>query len=361
MLLMGPGPTNVHPEVWAALCCPQTSHRHDWMAAALEEISRGVRDAVAPSGGYVGVPFVCSGMGVTEALVGLAQRTLLLPAQGRYARRVAEIARRLGVPTATFSCDEFAGADPGVVDRALAARADVSDVFIVHNETTTGALTDLAAVGDVCRRRGVRLLVDIISSAGAHELDLARNGVAAACLTLNKAFEGVSGLSLVVASPDLLRPDGGARSHYFDLSAQADGLLRSGGLRFTAPGPLVAANQAAVRRLTAESVAGRARRYAALRDQLAAGVRRLGWTALGEHRPTRCSYLSVFQTPPEINPTQLRMEMLAHDIEIYIDPESASVGRIYFATMGHMGSHDVARFCAALAACLNLATSEVAG
>lgn len=361
MLLMGPGPTNVHPDVWAALCCPQTSHRHDWMGAALEEICQGVLDAVARSGGYQAVPFVCSGMGVTEAIVGLAGGTLLLPAEGRYAHRVAEIARRLRIPIATFPCDEFEGADPEQVDRALAARSDISDVFIVHNETTTGALTDLPTIGEVCRRRGARLLVDIISSAGAHRLDLAEAGVAAACLTLNKAFEGVSGLSLVVAAPDTIRlAKAAGPSHYFDLSAQAEGLARSGGLRFTAPGPLVAANHAAVRRLCEEGVAARALRYATLRDQLTAGVKRLGWTPVGEGRRARCSYLSLFQPPAEVSLAGLRTAMLAHDIEIYIDPESAAAGRIYFATMGQLDRRDVTRFCEALASCLAGAVVGVA-
>lgn len=355
MLLMGPGPTNVHPEVWAALNCDQTSHRHEWMGEALRSLCDGLVAAVAPSDGWRAVPFVASGMGVTEALIGLTDRVLLLPASGRYAGRARDVARRLNIAMERFPADEFTGVDPEELDAALEAKPQVTDVLLVHNETTTGALSDLNAVGDICRRRGVRLLVDLISSAAAEEIDLGAAGCFAACVTLNKGFEGVAGLSAVIASPDAIAHSARrARSHYFDVAAQAEGIDRSGGLRFTAPGPLVSANLAAIERLNREGVSARSLRYSRLRDELSQGLSRLGWTPLGEDRARRSSYLGLFRLPHQVAATDLRARLLDRGIEIYLDPDSIAAGRIYFATMGAITSQDVGRFLGTMADCADL-------
>lgn len=70
-------------------------------------------------------------------------------------------------------------ADPGssLVDPAAIAAAitpQTSLVAVNHASNVTGAIQDVAAIGEICRQRGVLMLVDAAQSAGHVPIDLAR-------------------------------------------------------------------------------------------------------------------------------------------------------------------------------------------
>ena len=89
---------------------------------------------------------------------------------------------------------------------------------MVHHETTTGRLNDLDAIGETCRRRGVTLLLDAVSSFGAERIDAGAWNLGALAGTANKCLHGAPGLSFVLASDELWRREpAGAGSIYLDL------------------------------------------------------------------------------------------------------------------------------------------------
>ena len=57
-------------------------------------------------------------------------------------------------------------------DVAAAMRKDTCLVVMTHASNVTGAINDIAAVGNICRERGVPLLVDAAQSAGCIALDV---------------------------------------------------------------------------------------------------------------------------------------------------------------------------------------------
>jgi aspartate aminotransferase-like enzyme len=61
--------------------------------------------------------------------------------------------------------------DPEDVDRILAENADITTVFVTHNETSTGVTNDLAAIAAVVKGRGKLLAVDSVSGAGCLPLE----------------------------------------------------------------------------------------------------------------------------------------------------------------------------------------------
>jgi len=79
---------------------------------------------------------------------------------------------------------------------------------VIHHESTTGRLNDLQALAAVCRERGVRLLVDGVSS------------IAAVAPTANKCLHGVPGASFVVVRREALL-QAASRTYYLDFERLA--------------------------------------------------------------------------------------------------------------------------------------------
>lgn len=165
-----PGPTNVPGRVLEALARPTIDHRGPEFADLGRACLDGMRRIFRTAGRvYV---FPASGTGAWEAaLVNTLSPgdRVLVYETGHFARLWAEVARRLGLVVETIEGDWRSGVDPGAVEAALArdtGPAPVRAVAVLHNETSTGAASDVAAVRralDTCGHPAL-LLVDTVSS-----------------------------------------------------------------------------------------------------------------------------------------------------------------------------------------------------
>jgi 2-aminoethylphosphonate-pyruvate transaminase len=174
------------------------------------------------------------------------------------------MARRLGRDTATLEMPENQAIPPEAVARALAADPAITDVALVHCETTTGLLNPLAEIAAFVQAAGRRLLVDAMSSFGAVPIDGVHTPCTALIGSANKGLEGVPGLGFVIAEiAHLSTCEGNAVSLSLDLFAQWRGFETTGQWRFTPPVQVVAALAAALDQLEQEG--GIAARYARYR------------------------------------------------------------------------------------------------
>ena len=168
-----PGPTNVPGRVLEAIARPTIDHRGPEFAALGRACLDGMRRIFGTAGRvYV---FPASGTGAWEAaLVNTLSPgdRVLVYETGHFARLWAEVARRLGLEVETVEGDWRSGVDPEAVESALArdtranAGGAIRAVAVLHNETSTGAASDVAAVRralDACGHPAL-LLVDTVSS-----------------------------------------------------------------------------------------------------------------------------------------------------------------------------------------------------
>ena len=213
-----PGPTDVHPEVLAAMQRPMIGHR----SSAMEQLLQGM----APKLGalcrtarpvLVGT---ASATGFMEMAVrnGVRRRALSL-VNGAFSERFAALVGAAGKECIRLDVPLGGTVEPEMLRDAL-RRTPVDAVTCVHSETSTGALQDVAGFAEVVREfDDVLLLVDAVTSmAGspvetdAWDLDFVFTGS-------QKALALPPGLALGAASDRMLERAKTleARGLYFDL------------------------------------------------------------------------------------------------------------------------------------------------
>ncbi len=280
-LLLTPGPLTTSARTRAAMDRDWGSREPDF--TALSESVRARLAALANvADTHAAVPIQGSGTFAVEAAVQtLVPRdaTLLVLVNGAYGRRIVAIARRLGRRVLVLEAAEDQAIEPDAVRRALDADPSVTDVALVHCETTSGLLNPLPALAAAVRDAGRRLLLDAMSSFGAVPIDGAATPFTALMASSGKALEGVPGVGFVLAERAHLQGCANvASSLSLDLHEQWRGFEADGQWRFTPPVQVVAALSAALDQLDAEGgVHARHARYARNRDLLVRGMRAHGF------------------------------------------------------------------------------------
>ena len=205
---------------------------------------------------------------------------LLVLVNGAYGRRIAQIAAALRVEHTILNFPEDQTPTPTAVDTALSADPAITDVAVIHCETTTGIINPVQEIGEVVKKYNCCYIVDAMSSFGAVPLEIEASHVDFLISSANKCIEGVPGFSFVIARRSTLTASRGyARSLSLDLFAQWEGLENNGQFRFTPPTHAILAFQRALLELDAEGgIAARAARYKANYETCLGGMQALGFT-----------------------------------------------------------------------------------
>lgn len=237
LVLLNPGPVTLSPRVRAALGRGDWCHREPEFAALMKDINARLADVHPALAGFSAATLAASGTGAVEAMLATfapADATTLVVANGVYGERMARMLKVQGKPHRVLEHGWLDAVDPARISAALVA--GVTHLAVVHLETTTGRLNDLDAIGALCRERGVTLLLDAVSSFGAHRIEGADWNLGALAATANKCLHGAPGLSFVLASQALWRrAPVPAASLYLDLRAYHAGQHGDGFSPFTLP------------------------------------------------------------------------------------------------------------------------------
>ncbi|MCF5891831.1 2-aminoethylphosphonate--pyruvate transaminase [Aeromonas veronii] len=288
-LLLTPGPLSTTATVRAAMLQDSCTWDADYNQGVVEPIRRElVRLATGPEyqSDYSVVLLQGSGSYVVESVLGSAigvDECLLIINNGAYGARMGEMARCLGLRHHELDCGETTRPEPAAIEAMLARHPEITHLAMVHCETTTGMLNPLDEVAALCLRRGIRLIVDAMSSFGGIPIDMGRLGIEFLISSANKCIQGVPGFGFVIARRVALAACAGrARSVSLDLHAQWQTMEQQGGKwRFTSPTHTVLAFAQALRELDEEGgIAARYRRYRENQRTLVAGMAALGFAPL---------------------------------------------------------------------------------
>ena len=164
-----PGPTNVPDRILRAIERPTMDHRGPAFGRFGRRVLAGLRKIFKTRGNVLIFP--SSGTGAWEAaLVNTLSPgdTVLMSETGHFSTLWAEMARRLGLDVEVIEGDWRTGANPERIEARLSEdrKRAIKAVAVVHNETSTGVTSRIAAVraGMDAAGHPALLLVDTISS-----------------------------------------------------------------------------------------------------------------------------------------------------------------------------------------------------
>ncbi len=282
--LLTPGPLTTSRTVKGAMLA-------DWGSRDVEfrrvvaDIRKGLLELAGADDSYECVIMQGSGTFAIEAALGAfcpksAGKTLVV-ANGAYGDRAAAILNRLGRPVVKIDKGDSAAPTPQEVAKALDDDPAITDVWIIHCETTSGIVNPVADIAREVKSRGRVYMVDAMSSFGALPLDM-KDGIDVMVSSSNKCIEGVPGFSYVLVKRDMLVASKGmSHSVVLDLYEQWKGLEANGQFRFTPPThALVAFHQAMKEHAEEGGVAARGGRYRRNADILIKGMRAMGFSTL---------------------------------------------------------------------------------
>ncbi|MDQ0471393.1 pyridoxal-phosphate-dependent aminotransferase family protein [Labrys wisconsinensis] len=203
--LQVPGPSPVPERVLRAMAMPVIDHRGPEFARLGEEVLRGCQSVFRTAQPVIIYP--ASGTGAWEAAIvntlSPGDRVLMVET-GHFATLWRQMAVKWGIDVDFIAGDWRHAADPAAIEDKLRRDAGhaIRAVMVVHNETSTGAISPIAEIRAALDRAGhpALLMVDTISSLGSADYrhDEWRVDVAVSCS--QKGLMLPPGLSFVAVS-----------------------------------------------------------------------------------------------------------------------------------------------------------------
>lgn len=318
-----PGPTNVPDRVLHAIANPTIDHRGPDFADLASEIFDQLRVVTGTSGDVVLYP--SSGTGAWEAaLVNTLSPgdAVLMYETGHFAEQWFDLATELGLEPEILPGDWRSGVDPAAVGERLRQDTDhrIKAVAVVHNETSTGAVSDVPAVRAAIDEADhpALLMVDAISSLGAIDLRHDEWGID---VTISCSQKGLMlppglGLNAISAKARLAAEAATMRKSYWDWQPLLEA-GKKGYFRYTPPTNLLFGLREALSMLLEEGldeVFARHRRHAAATR---AAVRAWGLEVLCRDPATapgteHSAALTAVLLPPGHDADRLREVILEH-------------------------------------------------
>jgi len=220
-----PGPTNVPERVLRAMDRAVIDHRGPAFAELTKSVLPPLRKVFGTAEGAV-ILYPTSGTGAWEAsLVNVLSpgERILAFNDGHFSALFAQTARNLGYDVDEVPLRWGQALAPDDVEarlRADSAERPYAAVLVVHNETSTGVMSDVAAIRAVIDRVGhdALLIVDTVSSLASVPFEFDSWGVDVALTGSQKGLMLPPGIGIICAGPRALAraEKGGAPRNFFD-------------------------------------------------------------------------------------------------------------------------------------------------
>ena len=321
-VLLGPGPSTVHPRVLQALSLPVMGHLDPTFFQVMDDVCEMLR-MVFHTTNFMTVPISSTGTGAMEtACANIIEPgdSMLVCRNGYFGIRLADIAERCGATVHVMDTPWGKAVDPQMLKDELKKRPGLKAVGVVHAETSTGVLSDMKELVDVIHESGALAIVDAVTSLGGHEVRMDDWGIDVCYSATQKCLGAPPGLAPISLSPAAMdvvakRPSK-VQSFYFNLKDLEAYWNQTRAYHHTSPINMTYALREALRMMMEEGQENRINRHARVAAALRAGAEALGLSLLAEegHRLNPLTTLSI---PQGIEDAKVRRALLnGYDIEI---------------------------------------------
>ncbi len=338
-----PGPIAVPERVRAAIARPIVSHRGPEFRAIWSRTIDKLRPLLGTAQPIH--PLATSGTGVMEAallnIIAPGER-LLIVNNGQWGERFATIGRALGAAIDSIDVPWGETVDPKVIEDHL-DRHDYRAVIVVHNESSTGVVGDLATAGRLVRDRRALLVTDTVSGLAGMDFRMDEWGVDIAVAGSQKALMCPPGIGLIAASEkawNVIRRSDGLPRFFFDLRRARESYDK-GESTFTPAISLVYGLDTSLDMIHEEGLSNVLARHARLSRGMKAGAAALGLENFARAE-AQSNTVACFHVPSGIDGTRLIRRLYEKHRTVIAGARNRLQGKmIRIGTMGAIGEGDI--------------------
>ena len=320
-LLMGAGPSNVHPRVLQAMSSSLLGHLDPNFLSVMDDVRSALRYTFRTEN-PVTLPISGTGTaGMEAAMVNILEPgdTCVMGVNGYFGERLSEIARRCGASVVMVEHELGMPVEPERLREVIAATPNVKVVGVVHAETSTGTLTSLSEISRIAHDAGALLVVDAVTSLGGVELQVDEWGIDVCYSCTQKCVGAPPGLAPLTLSPravDVMESrTSKVQSFYLDLSELTSYWDRRA-YHHTAPISMIYALREALRIIGEEGIESRWERHSRNAGALHAGLEAMGLTIVADEA-VRLPSITAIRSPEGIDEAAVRRYLLGqYDIEV---------------------------------------------
>lgn len=321
-VLLGPGPSNVHPRVLRALSTPLVGHLDPVFIGLMEETKTLLRQVFQTENALT-LPISGTGSaGMETCFVNLVEpgNEVVVGVNGVFGTRMADVVERCGGTPVVIETEWGRVFTPDDVRAGLARCTRPKLVALVHAETSTGAWQPLDGMAQIVHDAGALLLVDAVTSLAGCPLKIDEWGIDACYSGTQKCLSCPPGLAPVTFSPAaqdaMRRRQHKVQSWYLDLSMLEKYWGEDRVYHHTAPISMNYALREALRLVCEEGLEARYRRHERNHRALAAGLAALGM-GLAAQDGHRLWMLNSVTIPDGVDDRSVRRQLLeTYGIEI---------------------------------------------
>lgn len=196
---MGPGPSDVYPEVLAAMARPTIGHLDPAFVEFMDGLNERLKYAFQTKN-TVTLPISAPGSaGMECCLVNLLEAgdKIVIAINGVFGMRMLENVRRCGAEPVTVEFEWGTPVDPNRVEDVLKKHPDAKALAFVHSETSTGVRSDAESLCQLAQKYGCLSIVDAVTTLGGIELQVDGWGIDAIYSGTQKCLSAPPGLSPV--------------------------------------------------------------------------------------------------------------------------------------------------------------------
>jgi len=327
-LLLGPGPSGVHPRVYRAMMTPVIGYLDPAFIQLMDDTQRPLRTVFRTENSMT-MPVSGTGTaGMETAIYNIIEPgdTAIVCQNGYFGVRMADMARRCGAGVILVEAGWGRIIEPEQVETALRdAGKQVKVVTIVHGETSTGILQPLQDISRIAHNHGALLLVDAVTSLAGCPLEVDAWGIDVCYSGTQKCLSAPPGMAPVTLSDAAMEVvqnrNSPPLSWYLDLTMLGRYWTApsGGGARMyhhTPPMTMLYALREGLRIVLEEGLEPRFARHKQNAAALMAGLEAMG-LELHAQEGYRLPPLTTVRVPEGVDDLKLRQALLTeHNIEV---------------------------------------------
>lgn len=313
-ILMGPGPSDIHPAVLQALAAPTVGHLDPYFLKVMDELQGMLRQVLCTQNPLTLAVSGTGSAGMETVVVNLIEPgdRMVVCVNGVFGGRMADVARRAGAEVTLLERPYGEVFDPAEIEAVL-KQTQPKVLGIVHAETSTGAHQPLEEIAKLCHSHGTLIVADCVTSLGGLPVEVDGWGLDAVYSGTQKCLSCPPGLAPVTFSPRAVaaidQRTRKVQSWYLDMQMVKEYWGGSRAYHHTAPINMNYALHEALRLVLDEGLTARFARHRRNHLALKAGIEALGLSYAGVEGH-RLPMLNAVFIPEGIDDAAVRKQLL---------------------------------------------------